>query len=207
MAMQINIHNSIITLSCLDAMNLYNQIMPSSNENACYIEPINVHQRDQVVELTLSYLEAAKQCFNKNFAPIPIVFDLQGKCACMYQRSAQGRRIRYNPYLMSKYFQHSLDQTVPHEVAHYVTDCMWPFRRVRPHGKEWRSVMEAFGVEPKVTGNFDLTGIPVKQYQKFTYSCSCKIHQLSAIRHRRQSSGMADYYCRACKQRLERVAD
>jgi SprT protein len=188
-------------------MNLYNQVMQLSNEAPCLIEPITELQRDQVVKLTSQYLELARQCFKKQFSEIAVDFDLKGKCAGMYQRSAQRRRIRYNPYLMAKYFKHSLEQTVPHEVAHYITDCLWPFRRVKPHGKEWRSVMEAFGVEPKVTGSFDLTGIPVKQYQKFTYSCSCKTHQLSAIRHRRQSSGMADYYCRACKQRLERVAD
>lgn len=188
-------------------MNLYNQIMQSSNQTPYLIEPITDTQRDQVIKLTSRYLELAKQYYKKQFASIPIDFDLQGKCAGMYQRSAQGRRIRYNPYLMSKYFKHGLEQTVPHEVAHYITDCLWPFRRVKPHGKEWRSVMEAFGVEPKVTGNFDLTGIPVKQYQKFAYSCGCKTHQLSIIRHRRQSSGLANYYCRSCGQRLEWVAD
>jgi len=188
-------------------MNLYNQTMQLSNETSYLVEPITELQRDQVIKLTSRYLELAKQCFKKQFAEITVDFDLKGKCAGMYQRNTQGRRIRYNPYLMAKYFTHSLEQTVPHEVAHYITDCLWPFRRVKPHGKEWRSVMEAFGVEPKVTGSFDLTGIPVKQYQKFAYSCSCKTHQLSAIRHRRQSSGMADYYCRACKQRLEWVAD
>jgi len=191
----------------VDAMNLYNQVMQLSNETSCLVEPITKLQRDQVIKLTSRYLELAKQCFKKQFAEITVDFDLKGKCAGMYQRNTQGRRIRYNPYLMAKYFTHSLEQTVPHEVAHYITDCLWPFRRVKPHGKEWRLVMEAFGVEPKVTGSFDLTGIPVKQYQKFAYSCSCKTHQLSAIRHRRQSSGMADYYCRACKQRLEWVAD
>ena len=188
-------------------MNLYNQTMQLSNETPYLVEPITELQRDQVIKRTSQYLELARQCFKKQFADIAVDFDLKGKCAGMYQRNAQGRRIRYNPYLMAKYFTHSLEQTVPHEVAHYITDCLWPFRRVKPHGKEWRSVMEAFGVEPKVTGSFDLTGIPIKQYQKFAYSCSCKTHQLSAIRHRRQSSGMADYYCRACKQRLEWVAD
>jgi len=191
----------------VDAMNLYNQVMQLSNETSCLVEPITELQRDQVIKLTSRYLELAKQCFKKQFAEITVDFDLKGKCAGMYQRNTQGRRIRYNPYLMAKYFTHSLEQTVPHEVAHYITDCLWPFRRVKPHGKEWRLVMEAFGVQPKVTGSFDLTGIPVKQYQKFAYSCSCKTHQLSAIRHRRQSSGMANYYCRACKQRLEWVAD
>ena len=205
--MQVNVHNSIITLSCVDAMNLYNQVMQLSNETPYLVEPITELQRDQVIKRTSQYLELARQCFKKQFAEIAVDFDLKGKCAGMYQRNAQGRRIRYNPYLMAKYFTHSLEQTVPHEVAHYITDCFWPFRRVKPHGKEWQSVMEAFGVEPKVTGSFDLTGIPIKQYQKFAYSCSCKTHQLSAIRHRRQSSGMADYYCRACKQRLEWVAD
>jgi SprT protein len=189
----------------VDAMNLYNQTMQPLNDNIRLIDPITDNQKDQVINLTSRYLELAEQCFKKRFASIPVVFDLQGKCAGMYQRSAKKRCIRYNPYLMSKYFKHSLEQTVPHEVAHYIVDCLWPYRRVKPHGKEWRAVMEAFGVEPKVTGNFDLTGIPVKRYQQFTYRCSCKTHQLSIIRHRRQSSGLANYYCRLCQQRLEQV--
>ena len=91
-------------------MNLYNQTMQSSNEAPYLIEPITELQRDQVVKLTSQYLELARQCFKKQFSEIAVDFDLKGKCAGMYQRGAQRRRIRYNPYLMAKYFLNKYHQ-------------------------------------------------------------------------------------------------
>jgi len=186
-------------------MNLYNQMMHSIVTNTDSIAPIAEQQKAEVEGLALGYIALASRLYKKSFVSIPIKFDLRGKCAGMYRRNGRDKLIRFNPWIFSKYYQHSLEQTVPHEVAHYVTDCLWPTQRVKPHGKEWKSVMEALGVEPKVTGNYDLTGIPVKQYPYFAYSCGCKTHQLSVIRHRRLLSGQTEYRCRCCQQPLEAV--
>ena len=177
------------------------------DKNIDYITPISDEQRSEVRNLTLNYIALAGQIYNKSFSAIPIMFDLRGKCAGMYQRKGHERRIRFNPWLFAKNYQHSNEQTIPHEVAHYITDCVWRFRRVKPHGKEWQSVMQAFGVEPKVTGSFDLTGIPIKQYQRFSYSCGCKIHRISLIRHRRVQSGHAEYRCKDCRQLLKAASE
>lgn len=166
------------------------------------IEPISPEQRAEVTQATYSYIEKASQLYHKDFASVPVVFDLSGKCAGMYQRKNQQRRIRFNPWLFAKYYQHSLEQTVPHEVAHYITDCLWGAGSVKPHGKEWKSVMTALGGEPKATGDYSLEGIPVKQYQRFPYHCGCKTHYLTAIRHGRILSGKASYHCRLCAQSL-----
>jgi SprT protein len=184
-------------------MNLYNQTMLSVAKHTDPIEPISIQQREEVSKITLEYIALASKTYKKSFLLIPIIFDLRGKCAGMYRRNGRERVIRFNPWLFAKYYQHSLEQTIPHEVAHYITDCLFPFRRVKPHGKEWRSVMQAFGVEAKVTGDFDLTGIPVKQYQRIDYICGCKTHQLSLIRHRRVQSGQAEYRCKDCRQLLK----
>jgi SprT protein len=188
-------------------MNLYNQFMLFVAKHTDPIAPITEQQMAEVRGLTLNYIALASKIYKKSFADIPIIFDLPGKCAGMYQRKGRERRIRFNPWLFAKYYQHSNQQTIPHEVAHYITDCMWRFRRVKPHGKEWQSVMQAFGVEPKVTGDFDLTGIPVKQYQRIDYRCGCKIHQISLIRHRRVLSGQAEYRCKDCHQLLQAASE
>jgi SprT protein len=177
------------------------------DKNIDYIAPISDEQRSEVRNLALNYITLAGQIYNKSFSAIPITFDLRGKCAGMYQRKGRERRIRFNPWLFAKYYKHSNEQTVPHEVAHYITDCLWRFRRVKPHGKEWQSVMQTFGVEPKVTGSFDLTGIPTKQCQRFSYSCGCKINQISLIRHRRVQSGQAEYRCKDCRQLLKAASE
>jgi SprT protein len=177
------------------------------DKNIDYIAPISDEQRSEVLNLALNYIALAGQIYNKSFSAVPIMFDLRGKCAGMYQRKGRERRIRFNPWLFAKYYQHCNEQTIPHEVAHYITDCVWRFRKVKPHGKEWQSVMQAFGVEPKVTGSFDLTGIPTKQYQRYSYSCGCKIHQISLIRHRRVQSRQAEYRCKDCRQLLKAASE
>ena len=171
------------------------------------IAPISDKQKAEVRDLTLNYIANASQIYRKTFSSIPILFDLRGKCAGMYRRHGSQRLIRFNPWLFAKYYKHSIEQTIPHEVAHYITDCLWSIRKVKPHGQEWQSVMQAFGVEPRVTGDFDLTGIPTKQYQRFSYSCGCKIHQLSLIRHRRVQSGQAEYRCKDCRQLLKAASE
>lgn len=187
-------------------MNLYNRKMHAQITDTNSIAPISNKQIAEVEKLTLGYIQRASRIYDKTFCAIAIKFDLRGKCAGMYRRNGRDRFIRFNPWIFAKYYKHSIEQTVPHEVAHYITDCLWPSRRVKPHGREWKSVMQAFGAEPRVTANFDLTGIPVKHYQRIAYACGCKIHQLSLIRHRRQLSGRAEYRCKDCHQLLKAVA-
>ncbi len=55
---------------------------------------------------------------------VPVRFELQGRAAGMYRVHKGERVIRYNPYIFSKYFDDSLANTVPHEVAHYITDVL-----------------------------------------------------------------------------------
>ena len=199
--------SSILATSCAEFANAYNQTMqPRAADNAC-IEPISQQQQAEVVSLALSYMQTASQLYSTDFKPIPIFFDLRGSSAGMYQRTGSRRKIRFNPWLFAKYYQHSIEQTVPHEVAHYITDYLWDRKNLRPHGREWKSVMLALGAQPKVTASYDLTGIPVKKYQRFAYSCSCKIHQLTIIRHRRLKSGKADYRCRSCRGELKALSE
>jgi len=170
------------------------------------VEPISEVQKDEVVDVTLGYIEKASQLYSTCFAVIPICFDLRGKSSGIYQRAGNQKKIRFNPWLFAKDFQQSIEETVPHEVAHYITDCLWTKARIKPHGCEWQSVMKALGVLPKVTGDYDLTGVPVKQYQRFAYHCGCQVHQLTLIRHRRIAVGQARYHCRICQGPLKAVS-
>ena len=193
-------------LPCAKQYSLYNLRMDGQSVETTYITPISESQQAEVVQTTQGCIERAEQLYHRDFATVPVVFDLRGKCAGMYQSNRRGRQIRYNPWLFAKYYQHSLEQTVPHEVAHYITDCVWGIKSVKPHGKEWKSVVTALGGKPVATGNYSLQGIPTKQYQRFAYYCDCKTHQLTTIRHRRVLAGEASYHCRLCGQSLIRSA-
>jgi SprT protein len=170
------------------------------------IEAINAKLRRQVVRATNTCIEHAEHIFERKFTQIPVKFDLRGRAAGTYQIRSKQQFIRYNPYIFARFFNENLLNTVPHEVAHYVTDEIYGIgesrlfggRCVRPHGKEWQSIMRKFGVEPRATCHFDMSGLPVRNYQYFSYVCDCREHQLGSRRHNKVLRQQARYLCKDC---------
>jgi len=179
------------------------------------IEPINRDLQQDVVDQTRHFLRRAEQHYGQVFPEIPVLFDLRGRCAGMYRvkgviRKGAGsktvtREIRYNAHIFAKYFADNLATTVPHEVAHYVTDCLHGLRNIRPHGNEWREVMAVFNADPSRTADYDLSGIPVRRQRRVDYKCSCQSHRLSIRRHHKLLRGEARYHCRQCGDALHFV--
>jgi SprT protein len=170
------------------------------------IDPIN-HRREQQVRLkTGEFINQASRIYRHRFPMIPVFFDLQGHAAGMYKVSNNERLIRYNPYLFAKYFDDNIATTVPHEVAHYVVDMLYGASKVKPHGLEWQEVMLSLGAEPRVTGSYDLSGIPIRRQQRHVYQCACTLHQISTVRHNKILRGLARYYCRKCNTALKSVS-
>jgi SprT protein len=166
------------------------------------VATLSREQQQRVVEVTCATIAQAAGLFDRRFAEIPVSFALRGRAAGMYVVRGGQRAIRYNPYIFARYFSDNLVNTVPHEVAHYVTDVLYGLRRVRPHGPEWRAVMRAFGAEPVATCRYDLDGIPVRRQRRYRYRCGCMTHSVSAVRHRRIQDGSARYHCRHCRTPL-----
>jgi SprT protein len=168
------------------------------------IIPIQAEQQAQIIAATESYIKQASQKLNYSFKPVLIRFDLKGRAAGMYKVTRFQRMIRYNPYIFSKYFSENITVTVPHEVAHYIVDELYGIKNTQPHGKEWRNIMAMFKADASVTCCFDLEGIPSRHYQRFEYTCLCRSHKLTRIRHNRVLKGI-QYFCRSCKKELVAV--
>lgn len=166
------------------------------------IAPIDSRQQQQVVERTHHYIKRAGEIFGRRFDAIPVLFNLRGRSAGMYRVRNRQRQIRYNPHLFAKYFEDNLAVTVPHEVAHYVIDCVYGMRRVRPHGAEWKNLMREFGADDSRTCRYDLSGIPVKSEKRYDYHCGCKTHQLTARRHNKVLKKRIYYVCKSCNGKL-----
>ena len=167
-----------------------------------YIEPINRDQQSHIIRLVETQLEQAASIFNTRLDNIPVLFDLKGRCAGMYRIKNGHSCIRFNPHLFAKYFDDNLANTVPHEIAHYVTDVLYGLKNIRPHGMEWREVMHKLDAPPLVTAHYDLSGIPIRQYKKYSYQCICAKHELGEKRHRNIEKGKAMYYCKKCSSML-----
>lgn len=176
------------------------------NQSPPAITPLTADLQQQVIEETRLYIKQAVQLFDIKNAAVDITFNLKGRSAGMYRVRRHiirnTREIRYNPYIFSKYFTDNFKTTIPHEVAHYVSDILYGLNNIRPHGKEWKAIMQAFGANASVTANYDLTGIPLRNRTLFTYRCGCREHQLGIIRHNRIKKNHGQYYCNACKQVL-----
>jgi len=171
-------------------------------EQTSTIDPISLASQQRVIKKTHTLLISASEYFQCSFPTIPVLFDLTGKAAGMYRVKAGQRVIRYNPYVFSKYFDDNFKETIPHEVAHYVSDILYGLRRIKPHGSEWKSIMDVFGVAANRTANYDLSGLPVRYYQKFVYSCGCQNFELTSRRHNKVLRGLGEYQCQDCGSKL-----
>ena len=174
------------------------------NSTMLTINPITPKQEQQVVERVADLLLQSAQHFERPFKPIEVRFDLRGRTSGMYVIKNREKYIRFNPYIFSKYFDDSIKSTIPHEVSHYVADQLFGFRNIRPHGKEWQSIMHTLGAVPRVTGNYDLSGIPVKRQKRFTYTCACMTHEITTVRHNRITQNHVRYFCQKCGEKLTR---
>ena len=162
------------------------------------IEPIDAARKAQVLAETERFITRAEAVLERPFRRIPVLFDLAGTAAGMFRVTGRNCEIRYNPWIFAKYFSENLRDTVPHEVAHFIVHEIYPRRRLKPHGDEWRALMAAFGADPSVTFKLDLEGIPRRRQRSHPYRCGCRDHQLSTTRHNRVNSGRGRYCCRYC---------
>lgn len=156
--------------------------------------------QERLVASTHHYIDRAGILFGQRFDFIPIHFDLRGAIAGRYQRRYFQASIHYNLLIATNDYDAFAAETVPHEVAHYIVDLLYPHRRLQPHGREWKQVMVAFGIEKAASRHqFDLSGILLRRQKRFRYSCRCikQQHWLSTTRHKRVLDG-ARYICRNC---------
>ncbi|MEO0443701.1 MAG: SprT-like domain-containing protein [Pseudomonadota bacterium] len=176
------------------------------------IQPIDLLQQDKVIAEVQRYIEMASSLYKKRFNTIDVVFNLRGRAAGIYRvyfkrdwLKTKQQQIRFNPWLFAKYPEDSWQNTIPHEVAHYIADCLYGLDKIKPHGKEWQAVMLDFGAEPTVRADYDLSGIPVRQTRRYQYQCACRQVELSHYRHKKIQQGLQVYQCRDCYQPLSLV--
>ena len=166
------------------------------------VQPINSTQKALVLQATLDHIGRAEAVFGRKFMDIPVHFDLKGKAAGMYVKKQSLRRIRFNPWIFAKFFEANLRDTVPHEVAHYIVDVLYPGGKIKPHGNEWKQTMVRLGADPVRTCDFDLSGIPIRAHRRFDYHCACRTHSLSTKMHNWICRGLRIYLCKFCRQPL-----
>ncbi len=167
------------------------------------VKPIHEDIQHEIVSQVADYIERSQHIFKKTFKPVEVLFDLTGRSAGMYKVYRGSQVIRFNPYHFAKYLDENIKETIPHEVAHYITDKVYGLRNIRPHGKEWQSLMLRYGVEPKRTFSYSLEGIPTRMQRRFQYVCDCMQFEITTRRHNTIQQGKAEYSCRQCGGKIK----
>lgn len=124
--------------------------------------------------------------------------------------------IDINPVLLVENFDDMLNDTVPHELAHLITDTVYPeahesgpmvrtrrgWKRGKRsvHGAEWQSVMRVLGVNPSRTHNYDTTNARTREKTSYDYKCNCcgAILKMGPKRHATEQRMPGHYTHGAC---------
>ena len=129
--------------------------------------------------------------------PKPIIrYKLRGRVA--------GRAYYYqhlidlNAVLLKENGQKFIDRTVVHEVAHLIAYKLYG-SNIRPHGREWANLMVMLGAQPSRCHSYDVTNALIGK--SYSYSCGCRKHALTGIRHKRSREG-SRYTCTKCRKVL-----
>ena len=150
---------------------------------------------------TLRLIRHAERHYGIDIPLDEIRFDLRGTAAGMVLfPTHQPPLIRYNPILLQHNRHDFLNQTLPHEVAHLVARTLHG-KSIRPHGREWKAVMDFFGADTLRCHHYPTENVPVRKLRRYPYTCGCQQHQLTSIRHNRIQKGLS-YRCRQCGETL-----
>ncbi|RKS84601.1 SprT protein [Orbus hercynius] len=158
--------------------------------------PIDLH--NDVMSCLRQYLLIASRFFNTIFAEPQIIYRNKGSIAG--SALLQQWQIQLNLAMLLDNHSQFIDEVVPHELAHLIV--YQKFGHVKPHGKEWQSVMtEVFKLAARRTHTFRLPESTIRQ--QYHYYCQCKNHLLTAIRHNKIRHHQAQYYCKNCRSLLQ----
>ena len=153
--------------------------------------------QQQVLAQVASCYQIAETALGRSLPRPKVMFTLRGKSAGTAH--LQENKLRFNPILLKENLQEFLNHVVAHEVCHLIAYRL--YGRVKPHGKEWQSLMiNIFGLTPSTTHQLNIDSVVGKQYP---YQCLCGPVLLSVRRHNKIVRGQTQYQCRRCKTQLK----
>jgi len=162
-------------------------------------------QTDAATQEVYRWIDKANVLYCKSMSYPEVSFDLRGATAG--QACYSKWTIRINAVLLVENWDTIFDRTIPHEVAHLVARGLYSkYGRIKPHGREWKSVMRKFGKEPSRCHSYDVSNSTARTVARdYIYKCPCKTYDLTIIRHRRMQSGRRKYSCPRCHTPLQYI--
>lgn len=139
----------------------------------------------------------AQQFYNRRFSLPQLDWFSRGTNAGYAK--LQANEIHLNQVLYQQHPEYFISDVIPHEIAHLV--CFQLFGRVKPHGKEWQSIMRnVYQLTPST--KHQLPCEHLRRVRQIDYECHCGVVSLSMIRHNRVVKGVQSYRCKICGETL-----
>lgn len=152
----------------------------------------------QIAQRIDDLIKQAQQYFNRQF-PSPTLHWFSSGTKAGYA-VLNHNTLHLHEQLYSEHHTYYWSDVIPHELAHLITYHV--FGQVKPHGKEWRSVMKyVFNVLPTTTHQLPVNHL--RRVRQVTYQCQCGTIELSMIRHNRVVQGRQTYRCKTCGDTLQ----
>ena len=153
------------------------------------------------VEETLNKFRAK----GHNIPTPPVVFRQMGRRAglCTINYITKTCTLTLNPDFFHNHHDEMINQTVPHEVVHYVSGHVYG-RQGHGHGFYWKSLMRSIGLRPSRCHTYSLEGVKVRTVSKpFKYICGCsEPHMVTLTLHTKMQEHGRTYTCRRCHRKL-----
>lgn len=160
------------------------------NKTLAYTGIYPANMKQEILNKVEACFKTAEKYFNTTFErPKQIIFKRSGTTGG-YSNYAK-RELMFQLDLAENNSEDFLNQTVPHEVAHYVQRAVYGYKRnnmkVMPHGYEWKYIMRnVYGLNPERCHHYDTSGTKTKRQVRHLYTCSCgKTYNLSSTLHNR----------------------
>lgn len=162
-------------------------------------------------------LNICRRQFGRDIPTIPLKFSQIGRragvchCGWNYMTSDVNVSTSYlviNPDYLTKYWDDMLNDTCPHEVAHYVAAFIYG-KKAYNHGPYWKNVMARIGIPAaNRCHTYDTEGVKIRNtHRDYKYNCGCSgnnVHMLTKKKHERHqwlySNGYKGLRCSKCKQ-------
>jgi len=164
---------------------------------------MNIEQRgSEAAEAAFTTLERLHE---RSFFRPSIAWDLRGRRAgeanfkYEFGNRIKWGQIRLNKGIAKRYPDDFIKETVPHEVAHFVSFELHG-RAGCGHGHEWQQVMRQLGLKPKRTHSYAVK--PARRLKRYQVACGCpEGRTVTSIVYNRLAAGM-EYSCTICNSNL-----
>ncbi|MDR1975353.1 MAG: SprT-like domain-containing protein [Campylobacteraceae bacterium] len=125
-------------------------------------------------------------------------YRLIGQCV---KKGRKSYLIRLHGKLLNEFKQEYIKDVLTHEFAHAVQ--MELFTKTKPHGKEWKSIMETLSGKAYKKSNINYCLPKNRTLKTYLYKCACSQHSITSIRHNKITRGIMTYKCKKCGQIIQ----